>query len=499
MDVPDSSFSYLLTSNTAPNPLEHASIEQDIKDTSDKISRLRSQLDELEVRRRRHQALLSPLRRLPLETLGEIFMCTLPSVLGQTERRYVTSLSLVCKDWHCAVLVTHQLWGGIHIEWDELSMNLPYTKVEAWLKRSGNTPRRIKISDHVHRDDSECALANAVVVRLLTEGPSLDQVILECAHSKCPRILVESMESPPNRSASRAWDSVGSLKLFFKLRESTPEGAGAKFLYQLPPVESFELAGPNYSIFNVPSDFLRRLTSFVFRCDQSPFPAHLFDKLKACTNLGALTIDTPFYDYFLEEIYNSPVWFPLLLPNLRTLRLRWLPHSGKVDILQLLQFPSLVNLDISFNQAPIRRNEFGGRKLFQALEPFFNKRAMNGESPLQSLRIHHAVIQPSELADILDKIPTLTHLTLDSVKFDPTALQSIILPELEVLKLLHMPPRFDFEAAFDMHVTEKLQKLELTYFGSKHPKQEDVSGFRRKHGNVVVTVDRVRRDGQSAT
>ncbi|RXW16320.1 hypothetical protein EST38_g9544 [Candolleomyces aberdarensis] len=356
-------------------------------------------------------------------------------------------------------------------------MNLSYIKVEAWLKRSGNAFRTIKISDYVHRDDSECALANAVLVRLLTEGPSLDQVILE--------------------STSRAWDLIQSLKLSFKPWDNTPEEPSVNLVYQLPPVKSFELSGQNYSILNIPFDFLNRLTTFVFRCDQSPFPAHLFDKLKACTNLEALTIDTPYayvWDYLLEEIRYSSVPFPLLLPDLHTLRLRCLPHSGKVDTLQILRLPSLINLDISFKQVPIRRNEFGGRNLFQSLEPFFTKRTMNGESPLQSLRIHHAVIESSELADILDTIPTLTHLTLDSVKFDPTVLQSIILPELEVLKLLHMPPRFDFEGVFDMQVTEKLQRLELTFFGSKDPKQEDIVGFKTKHGNVVVSVDRVRRD-----
>ncbi|KAF6762451.1 hypothetical protein DFP72DRAFT_802369, partial [Ephemerocybe angulata] len=101
---------HLLDTNTVPSNVEAASIEQSIAKYDVEIAKLRSQLDTLVEERRRHHAVLSPLRRMPLELLGEIFTMVLPYILDYSGRQDVINLGLVCKRWRDATIYTHRLW-----------------------------------------------------------------------------------------------------------------------------------------------------------------------------------------------------------------------------------------------------------------------------------------------------------------------------------------------------------------------------------------------------
>ncbi|KAF7291771.1 F-box domain-containing protein [Mycena chlorophos] len=93
-----------------------------------------------------HRALLSPIRRLPSELLGKIFVSTLP-----TKRDTAISadegpmlLMQVCRSWRAVALTTPQLWASIYIVCPEsdTATSLPrlLRVVNTWLARSGALP-----------------------------------------------------------------------------------------------------------------------------------------------------------------------------------------------------------------------------------------------------------------------------------------------------------------------------------------------------------------------
>ncbi|KAJ7114029.1 hypothetical protein C8R44DRAFT_549326, partial [Mycena epipterygia] len=85
------------------------------------ISRLQERLKELEEERaslasyRAEHAILSPLRRIPPEVLGEIFVWTLPDALnaGRDLKDSPWLLTHISRRWRETVLSTPSLWSFI--------------------------------------------------------------------------------------------------------------------------------------------------------------------------------------------------------------------------------------------------------------------------------------------------------------------------------------------------------------------------------------------------
>ncbi|KAJ6552818.1 hypothetical protein B0H19DRAFT_893593, partial [Mycena capillaripes] len=86
------------------------------------ISQLREQLRQLEEERlalssfrARNMAILSPLRRVPVEVLSEIFLWTLPSLREPRERFHVTDspwfLTHVSRRWRAVAISNPSLWS----------------------------------------------------------------------------------------------------------------------------------------------------------------------------------------------------------------------------------------------------------------------------------------------------------------------------------------------------------------------------------------------------
>ncbi|KAJ7252094.1 hypothetical protein B0H12DRAFT_1185043, partial [Mycena haematopus] len=137
-----------------------------LKQLEDEISVIRQALDKLAEERdtlgayvTAHKALLSPLRRLPLDIIEEIFMACLPthrnSVMSATEAPVL--LGRICSSWRTISLSTPRLWSRLHIVQPQSFDFAPglykveqrLEAVNAWLKRSGNCPISMSLgSDH---------------------------------------------------------------------------------------------------------------------------------------------------------------------------------------------------------------------------------------------------------------------------------------------------------------------------------------------------------------
>ncbi|KAJ7211823.1 hypothetical protein B0H12DRAFT_1195034, partial [Mycena haematopus] len=138
-----------------------------LKGLDDEITNLQKAIDNLAEERHRigayveaHKALVSPIRRLPLDIIQELFVACLP-----THRNCVMSASeapvllgcIVCSSWRTISLSTPRLWASLHVveplpgpsgpaaaSFDQkVAQRLEITKT--WLGRSGHYPLSISL------------------------------------------------------------------------------------------------------------------------------------------------------------------------------------------------------------------------------------------------------------------------------------------------------------------------------------------------------------------
>lgn len=81
------------------------------------ISRLQAERDEIYARIQPHQALLSPIRRLPLDIMEKIFLSCLPTQRNPAMSTLEAPLKLgrICSSWRSFAYSCPRLWSRIHI------------------------------------------------------------------------------------------------------------------------------------------------------------------------------------------------------------------------------------------------------------------------------------------------------------------------------------------------------------------------------------------------
>ncbi|KAF8213658.1 hypothetical protein K438DRAFT_1547607, partial [Mycena galopus ATCC 62051] len=94
-----------------------------LKELGDKIAELQQTIDKLAEERdgirtyvEAHKALISPVRRLPLDIMQEIFIACLPThrncVMSASEAPVL--LGRICSSWRALSLSTPRLWASLH-------------------------------------------------------------------------------------------------------------------------------------------------------------------------------------------------------------------------------------------------------------------------------------------------------------------------------------------------------------------------------------------------
>ncbi|CAK5265892.1 unnamed protein product [Mycena citricolor] len=137
-------------------------IEQQIQKTTKILGQLRAQQASLLAHVEAHKALISPLRRLPVELVEEIFSACLPvarnCVMSATEAPVI--LGRVCRSWRTISLTMPRLWSRLHIVEPTRPFNSPYGVFESklsqrlevtktWLERSGECPLSISLESNL--------------------------------------------------------------------------------------------------------------------------------------------------------------------------------------------------------------------------------------------------------------------------------------------------------------------------------------------------------------
>ncbi|KAF7376847.1 hypothetical protein MSAN_00102200 [Mycena sanguinolenta] len=137
-----------------------------LKGLDDEIMKLQKAIDQLVEERSRvaayveiHKALLSPVRRLPLDIIQELFIACLPThrncVMSASEAPVL--LGRVCRSWRAISLSTPRLWSSLHVVeplWNpadptpgsfEEKVARRLEIAQMWLSRSGQCPLSISL------------------------------------------------------------------------------------------------------------------------------------------------------------------------------------------------------------------------------------------------------------------------------------------------------------------------------------------------------------------
>ncbi|KAJ2915053.1 hypothetical protein MD484_g5372, partial [Candolleomyces efflorescens] len=478
---------HLFTSNIAPQPLEIVSIKQKIERSTNMIEQLQQRLEKLERRRQGYQALLSPVRRVPAEVLGEIFACVLEVEKSQKQQPQsfsnwysaedsLISLILVCSAWHDAAISLPRLWT--HVEVCSVPYRLQLDGASRRLDRCRGIPDKTLTiyGDYRCMTSNNCAKEACVfsdpgLARLLTDGPLFDKLVLCCKGTQCLKALMAGMDSIKTETRPRPWDSMKSLDLYVTHRWDETDPSKSLFRH-VPPVTSFLLHLPDTKFLSDdPSELdhallhleplertLANLTTFTLVCNWDG--TMILEVLQMCChNLEDLTLDfqswmLPYRDApSLAQISQDE----LLFPKLRVLRIR---HSSgdSVDIVQFFRTPVLAELDVSLADFDLDVSNFirmrGAPKEFHTVILSLLDRSRCHRS-LRKFRLHSVDMTKEEhqLEKTLVNLPYLTHLILDNVNFDPYDLdedfheqRETFIPHLEVLELLHLVPHFPLDA-----------------------------------------------------
>ncbi|KAJ7366565.1 hypothetical protein DFH08DRAFT_728613 [Mycena albidolilacea] len=175
-----SPFASYLGTNYSPRDTELAQIRRlliepgvRLKRLEDEIAAIQKTLDELTEERdtlsayvEAHKALMSPIRRLPVEIIQDIFLACLPThrncVMSAQEAPII--LGRICSSWRAISLSLPQLWSRLHIAEPVLpppnSPNRRLTEAKvaqrlevayAWLRRSGDCPLSISLESRSNR------------------------------------------------------------------------------------------------------------------------------------------------------------------------------------------------------------------------------------------------------------------------------------------------------------------------------------------------------------
>ncbi|KAJ7498129.1 hypothetical protein B0H11DRAFT_1998796 [Mycena galericulata] len=241
----------LMTTNEPPNGPELAYIRAVVSKTGprlacldDEILRLKAQLKQLEKDRAvlseyhtQNTAIISPLRRMPPEILGEIFSWTLPlAVLDARESPWV--LTRVCSLWRAVSISEPSLWSLVHINFPQNDA-YPLTMIETHIQRA----QTLKI--HFFGCTKKDARPQVQMFKLLSDHSDCwEELTLQLTADLVPHLVALAGRLPVLRKLWVQWDGAGSqngvdsLKCFENAYSLVDVGASNEYRFipiVLPP------------------------------------------------------------------------------------------------------------------------------------------------------------------------------------------------------------------------------------------------------------------------
>ncbi|KAF7299485.1 hypothetical protein MIND_00898600 [Mycena indigotica] len=358
-------------SNYCPQPDESREIKALVMDLSAhaeqldaEIAQLQKQMDKFVDERRSiqsqiegHQALLSPMRRIPVDLLQEIFVVCLPSERYCAMSAYEAPMLLgrVCSQWRTTAFSTPALWSSIHIAEPWLNGESPaegYTRVSAmlaarleaakqWLDRSGSLPLSISLF---------LGPTYGYYPHTLVPDP-LPLLHLVLTYAKRWQTLY--LHIPPRELSRLEVLSAGELgTITFDHRDSLGNGGEIGWgewnppkgtLLEAPALRTFNIQGITVDVNNFPFP-CSQLTSLTLghRMDEVLDSESVLRLIRLCPHLEHL-------DICLRRFTSSSADATSVESRiLRTLALRYSSFDpSSLEILDFLTLPALLHLSVS--------------------------------------------------------------------------------------------------------------------------------------------------------
>ncbi|KAF7300347.1 hypothetical protein HMN09_00918000 [Mycena chlorophos] len=163
----NSPFQSILNTNTVPSDAECDEIRALLRPQRPRLAHLNDQVarlqvilddavrarDELQAAIKAHEALISPMRRVPDDILSVIFLHTLPTTRETALSRDEGPLLLmqVCQYWRALTLAVPRLWSSMHIALPPKNSDPALqlfglkSEVERWTRRAAAVPLSIRV------------------------------------------------------------------------------------------------------------------------------------------------------------------------------------------------------------------------------------------------------------------------------------------------------------------------------------------------------------------
>ncbi|KAF7336857.1 F-box domain-containing protein [Mycena venus] len=402
----------LLNTNEIPEGSEIPFILSVVSETDsrlasldDAISKLRAQLEPLEKARAsllsyrtQNNAILSPLRKMPPELLGEIFSWTLPSFSDELDRRQSNLaespwvLTHVSSSWRAVAHSTPSLWSRVLVNYDASASSSPYplSLVEAQIQRSQ------KLMIHFRGCEEADSQPQIMMFRLLSQYSSRWEELGVRLTPQLAPLLADLRDRVP--SLKRLW-----------IDWTSPESQTAA-----QPVDCFQTAGSlvdvgMYNEFHyIPVSLpLHQLTRYEI---DAPWDKHV-SFLTLATNLVEVRIDVD----FVGDSSNAWAYGTVELLHLRRL------YVSDPRVLGCLQLPVLEELALRIVEEDI---------VVQTLESFVSRSAC----PLRSFCLEISPSDVPTMVEILQKLSTITQLIIMILYLSDTDRMNTLLSTLTVSK-----------------------------------------------------------------
>lgn len=380
------------------------------------ITTKRAQLQEVS---NAHEALISPLRRIPPEILQMIFVWCLPTnrnaVMHASEAPVL--LGRVCSRWRQISLNTPEVWATLHI----VPPNVNFSKltssaarfqrkrdlIEMWLKRSGACPLDISFVWFAGDSEDEIKLCGS---------------LLEALVPMCSRWRVLDFQAPLKMFKPFVGLTVQDVPLLegMSLMDNrTPLDADTvdcwpnslEFVESASKLRTFTLTFfsggirlPSIPWYQLTILYLESNISFFF-CDS----AEMLSTLAQCTSLQSCTLKFP-----LSHTASLPSYekldSPINLPQLHTLCLDGDQHLHNTfhmsNTLMNICAPKLRKLEILGRSG--RPDGDTAAEPLSAIKTLLHR----SKCPLERLNVESMTMLPDEFISCLRLIPTLVELVV---------------------------------------------------------------------------------------
>ncbi|KAJ7490855.1 hypothetical protein FB451DRAFT_1221262 [Mycena latifolia] len=511
MMFPDSSFADKLNTNYVPSHREMAQLLDLLAEPMNELARLDTQLNEMEASILQlkvtrcalkaaidaHQALMAPLRRIPQDVLGEIFVACLPTahnaLLDPDEAPLL--LGRICRQWRNVAYSTPRIWSSLHIPSGTPPLNWEMTRsvesklenaVGAWLDRSGACPLSISLtrrSEHHFRTPGSINRvigASRRLQHLRINGKILDvRPLLLTRGEDLPYLRSIIIDTRGSDEPLTFWDGVPALHAPNLSQISLRAQAEALTL----PLLWSQLTDLNLEC------FIQMVSPHDTRGGLSLNGAQ--EVLRRCPNLVRCSLRTT----------NSSVPFvagpPIALPHLKALVL--FQNFDSVKLIQCLEIPALRYLGVGGN-GPCRSLRAVERSAHElTLELMYSCYFPNdGPAALLHLLPRLSCIQAPGLGveeTFIDALhptpkgtlcPALTHIELPNCHFGDSSLLDLIRARMATdCPLKRIKAHFDRTMEVDIvrelgvDITEGLY-IKLKYLSGVHWKFDAREGLFRE-------------------